>query len=244
VEEAFSLMDLLNNLRAEFDGSPERIEKRDYPVEALREALFNAIVHRDYTVGASISINVFDNRCEIISPGGLPEGATEMAVLAGVSVPRNPNLAALFYRLKWIEAYGTGLSKIRAAYHDTGLEPSVDFLDGAVRVTLPNTNTNEARRIRETLRAKRDEHVPVQSNIEYGTVSLTADQKRVLSSLSESEPRTKAEVARLTGFSSTKTARLLKELVAGRFAAAVGNTKARTYLRLAQRATGEQHLLR
>lgn len=78
----------------EFDGGPARRDQRDYPPEALREALCNAIVHRDYSVPAAIHVNLHDDRCELLSPGGLPQGAHRTGALAGISVPRNAKLVA------------------------------------------------------------------------------------------------------------------------------------------------------
>lgn len=217
VVDALETLDMLNNVHAEVGARPERVEWRDYPPEALREALLNAVVHRDYRVRADIGINMFDDRCEIVSPGGLPDGATVMAALAGISVARNSRLAALFYRLRWIEAYGTGLMKMRDAYRGSGLEPSIDFLDGAVRVVLPNA-------------CSRDLQFAERARDEGGGVG--ADKKSVLSSLPERGWATKSEVAGATGFSASKAARLLRELVHEGLVEAEGATKARVYRRV------------
>ena len=136
--ETLEMLDMLNDVHAVADGAAERREWRSYPPEALRETVLNALVHRDYEIRASVGIDVYDDRCEILSPGGLPCGSTETSAFAGVSVARNAGLAAIFYRLRWIEAYGTGLAKIRESYGGSGLEPDIDFLDGAVKVVLPN----------------------------------------------------------------------------------------------------------
>lgn len=75
----------------------ERIEKQDYPEEALREALLNAIVHRDYSYSGSIIINVNDERIEFISIGGLLPGLSTDDIRIGISQPRNKNLAEMFH---------------------------------------------------------------------------------------------------------------------------------------------------
>ena len=77
-----------NNLRATFDGL-RRIDHADYPGEAMREALLNAVVHRDYDYSGSIIINVYDDRMEFISLGGLVKGLTLAEIKGGVSQPRN-----------------------------------------------------------------------------------------------------------------------------------------------------------
>lgn len=111
MEEMYSYLDLRNRTRATFEGL-YRNDVRDYPEEALREALLNSLVHRDYSFSASTLISVYDDRIEFVSVGGLLGGISLDDILLGLSVCRNPKLAAVFYRLKLIEAYGTGMPKI------------------------------------------------------------------------------------------------------------------------------------
>lgn len=139
LEGAFSYIDNFNRTRAEFAGL-YRIDTRDYPTEALREALLNAIVHKDYGFSASILISVFDNRIEIVTVGGLVHGITFDDIMLGVSALRNQHLANVFYRLKLIEAYGTGLLKINEAYSEHYVKPRIEVTDNAFKITLPNVN--------------------------------------------------------------------------------------------------------
>ena len=141
MEEMYAYLDLRNQTRATFEGL-YRNDVRDYPEEALREALLNALVHRDYSFSASPLISVYDNRIEFVSVGGLPWGIALEDILLGLSVCRNPKLAAVFYRLKLIEAYGTGLPKIIKAYARSGLEPKFEVTSNAFRITLPNRNAS------------------------------------------------------------------------------------------------------
>ena len=85
---------------------------RDYPPEAIREALFNAIVHRDYSFSGATLISIFEDRIEFVTIGGLVKGITLDDVKLGIPVLRNQHLANIFYRLRLIEAYGTGILKI------------------------------------------------------------------------------------------------------------------------------------
>ena len=112
LEDAYAYIDRYNRIRAEFEGL-DRIDRRDYPADALREALLNAIVHRDYSVSVSTLISIFDDRIEFVTIGGLIRGISYDDIMLGVSALRNRHLANVFYRLKLIEAYGTGLLKIR-----------------------------------------------------------------------------------------------------------------------------------
>ncbi len=139
MEELYSYLDLRNQTRATFDGL-YRTDTRDYPEEALREALMNSLVHRDYSYSASTLVSVYDDRIEFVSVGGLPIGIALEDIMLGLSVCRNPKLAAVFYRLKLIEAYGTGIPKIMKAYAGTGLEPKVEVTSNAFKITLPNRN--------------------------------------------------------------------------------------------------------
>ncbi|MEG0542580.1 MAG: ATP-binding protein, partial [Angelakisella sp.] len=133
-----------NRLRAEFSGLL-RIEHYDYPEEAIREALLNCLVHRDYAFSGSVLISIFDDRIELVSLGGLMHGITLDDILFGVSVCRNEKLAALFYRLKLIEAYGTGIQKMIHSYDECAVKPEIEVTDNAFKITLPNrTNTQLA----------------------------------------------------------------------------------------------------
>ena len=137
--DAYKIIDFYNGTRASFQDLV-RIDKRDFPEEAVREALLNALVHRDYSFSASTLISLYSDRLEIISLGGLVPGLSLEAVMIGASQPRNEKVAALFYRLRLIEAYGTGISKIISSYQGTGFEPLFESTQGAFKVVLPNTN--------------------------------------------------------------------------------------------------------
>lgn len=139
LEEAYNYIDRYNSTKAEFKGL-NRIDIRDYPIEAIREALLNAVVHRDYSFSSSILINIFNDRMEFISIGGLVKGITYDDIMLGISIARNKNLANLFYRLKLIEAYGTGIMKIQASYTDFTYKPKIEVSDNAFKIILPNKN--------------------------------------------------------------------------------------------------------
>ena len=139
IEEAYAYIDRANRTRAEFSGL-ERVETRDYPPEAVREALLNVAAHRDYSFSAPALISIFDNRMEFVSVGGLAKGVSLEDISLGVSVLRNPNLAAVLYRLRLIEAYGTGIMKINECYADCAQKPKFEASPNAFKVTLPNVN--------------------------------------------------------------------------------------------------------
>ena len=97
----------------------DRKKMEKIPEAAFREAIANALIHRAWDVEARIRVLMFDDRIEIVSPGGLPSGITEEEYLAGkLSVLRNRNLANVFYRLGFVEIFGTGITRIKQLYKD------------------------------------------------------------------------------------------------------------------------------
>ena len=130
---------------------PGRMEREDtplFPVEALREALANAFVHRDYATGAgSVGVALYDDRLEIISIGDLHFGLTpEKLLREHESKPWNPLIAQAFYRRGIIEAWGRGTLKIARLMREAGLEPPVTTVrTGAVVVMFDVTAARAAR---------------------------------------------------------------------------------------------------
>ena len=181
LNDAYQFIDQFNHTHAHTEGL-YRVDKRAYPMEAIREALLNAIVHREYSFSASTLISIFDNRIEFVSIGGLARGISQSDILLGISIARNKKLADVFYRLHLIEAYGTGMPKIIEAYREYGLEPHIEISDNAFKITLPNTNAA----VKET------------------RVELTENEQGVLSVLKEGI-KSRPEIQKALGFSQTTT---------------------------------------
>jgi ATP-dependent DNA helicase RecG len=137
--ETYYFLNSNNKLPARVIGL-NRIERYDYPQEAVREGLVNALVHRDYSLGGSILINIYDDRMEFISIGGLVKDIEETDLLSGLSLLRNKNLANIFFRLHYIESYGTGLRKIMKLYETYKVKPKIDVFPNVFVLTLPNLN--------------------------------------------------------------------------------------------------------
>jgi ATP-dependent DNA helicase RecG len=135
-DDVHEYLQLNNNLNSSFNGL-QRQDFPDYPEHALREALLNAIVHRDYDYSGSTIINVFDNRIEFVSLGGLVKGITMEDILGGVSQPRNMIIAAIFYRIELIEAYGTGIQRMIEGYGLGLQKPGFRAAPASFAVTLP-----------------------------------------------------------------------------------------------------------
>lgn len=181
LNDAYQFIDQFNHTHAHTEGL-YRVDKRAYPTEAIREALLNAIVHREYSFSASTLISIFDNRIEFVSIGGLARGISQSDILLGISIARNKKLADVFYRLHLIEAYGTGMPKIIEAYREYGLEPHIEISDNAFKITLPNTNAA----VKET------------------KVELTENEQGVLFVLKEGI-KSRPEIQKALGFSQTTT---------------------------------------
>lgn len=139
LEDAYAYINQFNYTRSEFPGL-ERVDTRDYPPEAVREALLNAVIHREYGIGGPTLISIFDDRIEFVTIGGLVKVLSLADIKLGVSMLRNKNLANVFYRLHLIEAYGTGLLKIDECYADCAVKPQLLATDNAFKLVLPNIN--------------------------------------------------------------------------------------------------------
>ena len=139
LDEAYSYLMLNNRNNAEFKGL-QRVEHYSYPQEALREALLNALVHRDYAFGGSIIININESQIEFISLGGLLHGLSAEDIKNGISQPRNPKLAEVFHRLHLIESYGTGIRRIFALYRDCEKKPEIIVTPNTFKLIIPNLN--------------------------------------------------------------------------------------------------------
>ena len=139
VNEAFEYLDMYNKTKGKIVGL-ERIDTKDYPDYAIRESLLNAVIHRDYNFTGSILISLFDDHFEITSLGGLVKGLNIEEIYSGVSESRNPNLANIFYRLKYVESFGTGIGRILESYEYQSKKPLFLCTENVFKVTLYNIN--------------------------------------------------------------------------------------------------------
>ena len=139
VNDTFEYLELYNKTKGKIIGL-ERIDTKDYPEYALRESLLNAIIHRDYNFTGSILISLFDDHFEITSLGGLVKGLSIEDLYNGVSESRNPNLANIFYRLKYVESFGTGIGRIIESYKEYDKEPLILNSENVYKVMLYNVN--------------------------------------------------------------------------------------------------------
>jgi ATP-dependent DNA helicase RecG len=123
IDSAMNFLKQYIPVRYEMTGEPRRKEVPEIPYDALREAIINAVAHRDYfEKGSNVMVEMFDDRIEITNFGGLPKGLNPED-FGKKSVLRNPNIADLLHRINYIEKMGTGINKIRKLVSNAGLPP-------------------------------------------------------------------------------------------------------------------------
>lgn len=144
MDSAISFIERHTNQSIEI-GRVQRKDIPQYPGEAIREAIINAVVHCDYSIlGMEIKIGIFDDRIEITNPGILPFGLTIDAVMSGVSRLRNRVIGRVFRELKLIEQWGSGINRIMTSCRDAGLEtPRFEELGTGFRVTILGEHTGK-----------------------------------------------------------------------------------------------------
>lgn len=219
LNDVYDYIDFHNQTHATF-RKLLRIDTRDYPEVAVREALLNTLVHRDYSFRASTLISIYDDRIEFVSIGGLLPGLELDDLMMGVSVCRNQHLANVFYRLQLIEAYGTGMKKIMGAYANALVQPKIKTTNNAFKIILPNVNfTPKA--------------AEVHKDFEKATnLALDSNEEKVLQFLREHLMITRKETQTLLEVSQSTAGRILKAMVdSGRIKQIGGSRTTRYELR-------------
>ena len=162
----------------------KKIEK--IPEAAFREAIANALIHRVWDVESQIRVLMFDDKIEVVSPGGLPSGITEKEYLEGkISVLRNRNLANVFYRLGFVEIFGTGITRIKQLYEEGLIKPDFEVSENTIKIVLPIFEKN---------------------------LNLTEDERMVYKILSKTMLKSISEIAPYVPFGKSKTIQLLKDM--------------------------------
>ncbi len=195
MREVYDYIDFHNQTHSTF-LKLRRIDQRDYPEIAVREALLNLLVHREYSFRASTFISIYSDRMEFTSIGGLVSGVTLKDVMMGISVCRNVKLANVFYRLELIEAYGTGMLKIMEAYSGSDVTPKIETSDNAFKIILPNLNVS--------VKQKKAAADKAMNSIHEETIIALAKEQRTF---------TRKDVENVLGISQSTCGRLLKQMI-------------------------------
>ncbi len=157
------------------------------PIEAFRETLANAIVHRVWDIPAHIRIAMYPDRIEIYSPGGLPSGISKEEYLKGyISRLRNPIIANVFFRLHLIEMFGTGIKRIMDCYEEYDVKPIFDISENNICVTLPVVDRKK---------------------------EVNSDEMIILEILSKGTRLSSSELVLKSGFGKNKVVRLIGSLL-------------------------------
>ena len=182
----------------------DRKKMEKVPEAAFREAIANALIHRVWDVNSQIRVSMFDDRIEIVSPGGLPSGITEEEYLSGkLSVLRNRNLENVFYRLGFVEIFGTGITRIKQLYAESLIKPDFEVSENAIEIVLPIFEKN---------------------------ADLTEDEIVIYKLLSKTMLKPISEVAPYVPFGKSKTIKLLKEMCQKGVIAVEGKGKGTKYI--------------
>lgn len=164
----------------------DRKKMEKIPEAAFREAIANALIHRAWDVESQIRVLMFEDRVEVFSPGGLPFGITAEEYLSGrLSVLRNRNLANVFYRLGFVEIFGTGITRIKQLYEESLIKPDFEISENTIKILLPVIENN---------------------------LNLTEDERIVYRILSRTTLKPISEIAPYVPFGKSKTTQLLKDM--------------------------------
>ena len=183
----------------------ERIEKELIPEKAFREVLANALIHRTWDINSNIRILMYDDKIEIFSPGGLPSGISEKEYLAGqISQLRNPILGNVFFRLKYIEMFGTGIRRINESYKQYSIKPNFEIFENSIKIVLPVLTTK---------------------------LFLTKDENIIMNILNTGNILSSSEMLEMTEFKKDKLNRLLKNLIEKSYISVIGRGRGTKYIK-------------
>ena len=209
LEDVLDYLNIINKISGRIINY-KRVDIRDYPEFALRETILNAIIHRNYNFSGSILVSVFDDRIEVTSLGGLMTGLSIDDIIAGVSQTRNKNLANIFYRLEYVENYGTGIGRMIDVYKEFNLKPQFITTDNSFKVILPNVNYKK--------------------EMQDISINLLSQRDIIINYLKENDKIKREVVDVLFDISSARSKKILSEMVKDNIIVKKGNGKNTYYI--------------
>jgi ATP-dependent DNA helicase RecG len=143
VEEAMAFVQRNIRMAAKIEGQLARKERWEYPLDAVREGIINAVCHRDYADSGNVVVKIFDDRLEIWNPGSLPLDLTvDDLRKSHESKPRNKLIARAFFLIKYIEQFGTGTGRMISDCREAGVpEPEFESRAASFRAVFRRTIT-------------------------------------------------------------------------------------------------------
>lgn len=187
----------------------QRIESLPVPEAALREAILNALIHRDYSVGAPVQIRVYDDRLRIWNPGHLPDQWTVDKLLKPhASQPFNPDIANTFFRAGEIEAWGRGIQRIIEVCKERGApSPVIDYSPGDLWIDFPYAPDYLA-----VIPPIDGEKTPVKTPVKTPMKTPMKTPEAILTILRRKPTLTLAEIAEMLGKSRSAVERAARKL--------------------------------
>lgn len=188
----------------EIIGSNRKVVSQ-IPEEAFREAIANALVHRTWDVDSQTKVSMYDDKIEIISPGGLPAGLSKEEYLNGqISILRNPIIANIFFRLGLIEQFGTGIIRIVDSYENSLVKPQFHTYENSISIVLP---------------------------VKQISVDELSREENEIYQVLDSGPLSTKEIVNDTSFGRTKALQIINHLIEKGYLEKEGNGRATKYSR-------------
>lgn len=199
-----------------FDGF-KRIDIEEYPYDAIKEAIINAVCHRNYFDENNVFVNIFDDKVEIISPGNIPDNLTLNEVI-GESHPRNHTIVNLFKKAGYIEKLGSGIKRMQELMLFHGLQ-------------LPKFEANNVR-FKATFLGPQDKILQLRKSskeLDLRELGLNERQIKILNHLQNKGPQIRKQIEQFLQATKKTTIRDLSELIKKGFVKREGESKKALY---------------
>lgn len=172
------------------------------PEKAFREAIANALVHRNWMTNSYIQVSMEKNSINITSPGGLPSNLTKDEYLNGqISIMQNPIIGNLFFRLNIIESFGTGIRRIKNSYINSKNKPEFHIFENSIKILLPEIKLQ---------------------------LPLSKDQEKVFLAI-QNNTLSSSQIANIVGFGKNKVLKIINELIEMSYAVKIGRGRGTKY---------------
>ena len=203
------------NVREIIDGAYRKTIE-EIPLVAYREAVANAILHRDYSRNSDVRVEIFSDRIELLSPGGLPIGISEDEYYDGrILIPRNRILADIFFRLKIIEKLATGIRRIKEYYKEYDIKPQFKVSENSILVILPKVVLEQ--KVRERTG-------------NYRLDRLSEKERLLCEALSREGIMKRSEIEKELNLKKSQTIDIINRLRSMNYIAQIGNGRATRYI--------------
>jgi ATP-dependent DNA helicase RecG len=223
------------NLRGEIKGL-YRTDTYEIPLVALREALINALIHRDYTNGGrDIKVGVYDDIVNIVSPGSFPNSITAEDIAQGRSEARNKTVANIFKELGLIEQWGSGIARIKILCAENGLRETlieekndyvdVEFYRPVVDATVQITGVQVKATIEDVITSANDQSRPITTDYDQ----LRPEEITVIKYLQSNASITRKDAKEILSIGETKIKELFNVLIEKGLIQRYGNGRSTYY---------------